>query len=177
MKMKKLTLDELNAAHEKFNSLEPRDGFYEFARGFTKSASINDKLGGALILIATWNIGRFRFANKSTILDELGRALIYSQPILEKLENERIETADINNIRKDIKEIYSRLSEIIGVEYTGASKLRSLNNTNLFVMWDKYIRDEYGFGKSADEYVRFLKECQQASKDIKLQDSLSIAKI
>ena len=175
--MKKLTLDDLNAAHEKFKSLEPRDGFYEFARGFTKSVSINDKLGGALILIATWNIGRFRFANKSTILDELGGALIYSQPILEKLENERIETADINNIRKDIREIYSRLSEIIGVEYTGASKLMSLNNTNLFVMWDKYIREEYGFGKSADEYVRFLKECQQASKDIKLQDSLSIAKI
>src|SRR3989344_9334203 len=58
--MKKLTLDDLNAAHEKFKSLEPRDGFYEFARGFTKSVSINDKLGGALILIATWNIGRFR---------------------------------------------------------------------------------------------------------------------
>jgi len=174
--MKKLTLDDLNAAHEKLMQLEPRGGFYDFARIFTGRESITDNIAGALILTATWNSGRFRFANKSTILDELGRALIYSRPILEKLENERIETADINNIRKDIREIYSRLSEIIGVEYTGASKILSLNNTNLFVMWDDYIRKEYGFGKSADEYVRFLGECQQASKDIKLQDSISIAK-
>ena len=44
-------------------------------------------------------------------------------------------------------------------------------------MWDKYIREEYGFGKSADEYVRFLKECQSAAKDIKWQhDSVSLAK-
>ncbi len=175
--MKKLTLDDLNVVHEKFKSLEPRDGFYEFARIFAGRDSITDKTGGALILTATWNSGRFRYANKSTILDELRETLVYSQPILEKLEEERLETADINNIRKDIREIYSRLSEIIGVEYTGASKLMSLSNTNLFVMWDKYIRDEYGFGKSADEYVRFLEECQSATKDIKWQhDGVSLAK-
>lgn len=175
--MKKLTLDDLNAAHEKFMLLEPKGGFYDFAKAFIERESIYDKIGGALILIATWNSGRFRFANKSTIIDELGEAFMYSQPLFKELKGKRLETANFDEIQGDIKEIYSRFSKIRGVEYTGASKLMSLYNTNLFVMWDKYIREEYGFGQSADEYARFLKECKESTKDVEWQNiKVSLAK-
>lgn len=175
--MKKLTLDDLNIAHEKFMLLEPKGGFYDFAKVFIERESIYDKIGGALILIATWNSGRFRFANKSTIINELEEAFMYSQPLFKELGGKRLETANFDEIQEDLKEIYSKFSKIRGVEYTGASKIMSLNNTGMFVMWDKYIRDEHGFGQSADEYARFLKECQCATNEIKWQhDSVSLAK-
>lgn len=171
MKMKKLTLNDLNIAHEKFMLLEPKGGFYDFAKDFIEHESIYDKIGGALILIATWNSGRFRFANKSTIIDELGEAFMYSQPLFKELKGKRLETANFDEIQKDIKEIYSRFSKIRGVEYTGTSKVMSLNNTGMFVMWDNFIREKYSFGETADEYVRFLKECKESIKDVEWQNT------
>lgn len=175
--MKKLELGSLIKSHEEFRNV-PGNEIYNLARFITGEGGISNQAGGAIILLATWNKQRFRIVKDYDALnDSIKLAFENSRPSFYRLENERLETANFDAIEDDIKEIYSRFSRIKGVEYTGASKVMSINNTSLFVMWDKYIRDKYGFGESAEEYARFLKECQWATKDIKWQhDSVSLAK-
>ena len=177
MKMKKFELGSLVKVHEEFKNV-PGNKIYNLARFITQEGGISNQICGAFILLATWNKQRFKIVKDYDALkDSIELAFENSKPSFYRLENERLETANLDAIQNDVIEIYSRFSKIRGVEYTGASKVMSINNTNLFVMWDKYIRDKYGFGESAEEYARFLKECQWATNETKWQhNSVSLAK-
>jgi hypothetical protein len=55
------------------------------------------------------------------------------------LDGKNIRTADFDRLREDISAIYNTLSQIKGIQYTGAPKMKHLRNRELFVMWDAYI--------------------------------------
>ena len=65
-----------------------------------------------------------------------------------------LQTVEFDEIKDTIKKIYSALSKVKGVEYTGASKVMHLINRKLFVMWDSYIRKGYGLKSNDAEGIK-----------------------
>lgn len=147
-----------------FEEMFGRKNFYDL------SMEIKEKypLHASIILLATWNIGRFRFVlnNAKDFLNNLKKTIDECKPLFEKIKDKNFLTADFDEIKHIVKQIYENLSKIRGIEYTGASKLMHLFNKNLFVMWDDTIRRKLGYGTSADEYLNFLKCMQQKFKSI-----------
>jgi hypothetical protein len=80
-------------------------------------------------------------------LMDLNEALDKCRPLFEQLREERFQTANFDEIGEIVKQIYSILSKVKGVEYTGVSKLMHLFCPNLFVMWDGFIRRKIQSGE------------------------------
>jgi len=84
---------------------------------------------------------------------------------LSKLCKEDLSTTELDTISKKIGNLHD---EIMNAKWksekgktkrvgpTSASKVLHLTASNLFMMWDRKIRDHYGFKESGEEYVRFL---------------------
>jgi len=155
-------------ACEKYPKIEGRAGFYDVAVEIADT----HPLQASIIILATWNVGRFRFyASNSQTLISLKKAINECKPLFERIK-EKVKEADFrkvdfNEIRDHVKTIYATLSKSKGVEHTGASKIMHLLKRDLFVMWDRDMRKEYGY-KVADEnnYFDFLKRMQEKFKDI-----------
>lgn len=144
-----ITLTELKEKCGEFEEKEGRAGFYDLA------IEIKDiyPLQAAVIILATWNVGRFRFiVNNPQNLSNLRNALTQCKPIFEALKNKDFKTCNFDELKEEIEKVYSILSKVEGVEYTGASKVFHLFCPNLIVMWDSCIRDEYKKKKYEDEY-------------------------
>jgi hypothetical protein len=107
----------------------------------------------------------------------------------QRLDGKNIRTADFGSLHEDISAIYDALSQIKGIQYTGAPKLMHLRNRELFVMWDAYIRGlkprkayerldvvKHGdwevkkYGSSADDYVQYLKDMQKRFAGVSFGD-------
>lgn len=140
-----------------------RANFYDVA------IEIVDKhpLQASIIILAVWNFNRFRFfSSDSKNLAKLREALDNCWSLFEKTEDEDIKTINFDMHKDTIKKIYDSFSKVRGVEYTGASKVMHLMNRNLFVMWDRSIRDKLNYGSSAGEYLRFLRDMQKEIKNV-----------
>jgi len=142
-----VTLSELKEKCRKFEKRERRAIFYKLA------SEIKDDhpLQAAVIILATWNAGRFRLAGKKEII-KLKDALNSCKPLFDKLKDKEFRTSNFDELANEIKEIYSKLSKIKGVKHTGASKIFHLFCPNLIVMWDNCIRGEYGKKKCRERY-------------------------
>ncbi|MBU4502863.1 MAG: hypothetical protein KKA79_09785, partial [Nanoarchaeota archaeon] len=138
-----------------------------------------------IILLATWNIGTFRFALKNFEINGFKEKIKKVSPYFNKMEGERFQTINFDEYKEDIKKIFKTLSQIGVVKYTGASKLMHLKNRDVFIMWDDYIRGgkaqkyydklrivKNGFWKfkryekDAESYFQFLKDMQDRFKNI-----------
>jgi len=113
-------------------------------------------------------MNRFRFmANDTRKLVDLKKAIEECKPLFEQLKGKNFKTVNFNEIKDTVELIYSKFSQINGVEYTGTSKVLHLLNRDLFVMWDKDIRNEYGFDVAdGSDYFNFLKLMQEKFKDV-----------
>lgn len=171
-KKRKMRLEELLEKSREFGELEAEGSFYYLARNLLENGF---KLEACILLLATWNTGNFRYWSNG-IIKPLKNALEEQKRNFVLLQNERLRTADFGRISPVMSEIYKELSQIKGVLYTGASKLMSLNNPELFIMWDEPIRKNYGLKKSAKEYVLFHKMMQEAVRDIDWQYEKPLAK-
>ena len=80
----------------------------------------------------------FDLNNFKEIVDNL-------KPYFEKFKEKSFETINFNDYEEDVKHIFETLAKIKGIQYTGASKLMHLTIPEVFVMWDAYIRKEWGF--------------------------------
>jgi len=134
-----VTLSELKEKCRKFEERERRAIFYKLA------SEIKDDhpLHAAVIILATWNVGRFRLAGKEEII-KLKDALNSCKPLFDKLKDREFRTSNFDELANEIKEVYSKLSKIEGVKHTGVSKIFHLFCPNLIVMWDDCIRKMYG---------------------------------
>lgn len=146
---------------EEYKNVEGRASFYDVATEIVK----DHPLHASIILLAVWNVGRFRFfASNTKNLVDLQNAIAGCSPLFEgikkKTTGKGFKTVNFDEIAKTVKDIYSKLSKVEGVKYTGASKVMHLINRELFVMWDTDTRDFLHYGTSADEYFRFLKDMQ-----------------
>lgn len=166
--------EELLAKHEEFRRKEGRASFYDFAM------EIADKhpLQAAIIILATWNARRFRFVvNDPRNLMKLKDAVRKCGRLFGNLREKSLQTVDFDEIGEIVNKIYSSLSSIKGVEYTGASKVMHLFCPNLIVMWDGYIRAEYKRhyiicdGSSPKDFLSFQKLMQRLCKNVRWNDS------
>jgi len=144
-----ITLDELEEKCREFEKIEGRASFYELALEIKEIYPLQ----ASIIILATWNMGRFRFfASDSKNLVELKIALNSCKPLFNNLKDKDFRTINFDKIANEIKNIYSILSKVKGVEFTGASKIFHLFCPKLIVIWDSYIRDEYKKKKYEKKY-------------------------
>ena len=151
-----VTLSELKEKCRKFEERERRAIFYKLA------SEIKDDhpLQAAVIILATWNAGRFRLAGKKEII-KLKDELNSCKPLFDKLKGKEFRTSNFDELANEIKEIYSKLSKIEGVKHTGASKIFHLFCPNLIVMWDDCIRRMYGNNPTWQDFLNFQKLMQK----------------
>jgi hypothetical protein len=170
----------------RYEAEESRGSFYDVAvnlhnKGLTVEAY--------LLLLATWNFASFRYAVTSFDLVSFGHTVDSLEKHFQRLDGKNIRTADFGSLHEDISAIYDALSQIKGIQYTGAPKLMHLRNRELFVMWDAYIRGlkprkayerldvvKHGdwevkkYGSSADDYVQYLKDMQKRFAGVSFGD-------
>lgn len=160
----KMNEETLRKACKDYQRLEGRASYYDVAVEIADT----HPLQASIIILATWNVGRFRFyASDSKTLIDLRRALKECEPLFEKVKGEDFKTAKFDKIGDVVKRIYSILSKVKGVEYTGASKVIHLLNRDLFVMWDKDTREEYGYYiADGNDYLNFLKDMQKRFENV-----------
>lgn len=131
-----------------------------------------------IFMLSTWNFARFRFAIKTFDLDRFNKIMRGLEPRFKKFYTRSFKTIDFDKYEKDIKMIFKTLSEIKGIEKTGASKLMHLKEPEVFVMWDRYIRKHYGFvNGNADDYFDFLRKMQELFSDAKAGSDRTLAKL
>ncbi len=159
-----LTTTDFKNTIEKFSKVEDtRDEIWKraeilMAKGYDIEAY--------LLILATWNFARFRYAMKDFDLTKFETTMRDLQPYFDKVRVMKFETINFENQRENIEHIYDKLAKIRGIEYTGATKIMALKNPRLFVMWDTGIRrlynDELYRGKKipakpkGKDYVDFL---------------------
>ncbi len=164
--------------HLKYRRLEGRAGFYDAALEIVD----DHPLQASIIILAVWNTMGFRpNASNSQNLIDLIRGIKKCKNKLKFLEGYNLKNVNFkdNKIENIIKQVYSYLSKIEIVKYTGASKVMHLLNRELFVMWDKGTRKEYGYKDKADEndYFDFLKFMQKKFSHIPWNNSkITLAK-
>ena len=92
-------------------------------------------LQAAVIILATWNAGRFRFMiNDPHSLVDLKNALKNCEHIFEELKDEEFRTANFDDLKESVETAYSILSRVEAVKYTGAFKIFHLFCPKLIVM-------------------------------------------
>ena len=159
-----MDIETLKKACKEYKREEGRASFYDVALEI-----VDDRpLQASIIILAVWNMSRFRFmASDTKNLVDLKKAIEECKPLSERLKGKDFKTVDFDEIKDIVEQIYSSLSKVYGVEYTGASKVMHLLNRDLFVMWDTDTRKKYGFHVAdGTDYFNFLKLMQEKFKDI-----------
>jgi len=129
-------------------------------------------------MMATWNFARFRYAVRTFNLVEFERETKELETIFQKFYSKDFKTINFDVYFSEIKKIFNTLAGIKGIEKTGATKLMHLKAPKLFVMWDGYIRNYYGFKKGDyRDYIAFLKLMQERFKNIKPKSGRTLAKL
>ena len=132
-----------------------------------------------LLILATWNFARFRYATRDFDLRGYHRTLDRLDELLHLLDKRDLMDTDLPEHRKRITDAFDRLARIEGIRYTGAAKILHLLCPRFFVMWDRFISGQYPkyrylaldivqsgfwpcrrFRSSGDGYYDFLEFCQ-----------------
>lgn len=114
-----------------------------------------------LLILATWNSARFRYALQRFRVDRFEQTLRRLEPTFRKFYRRDFATIDFDQHTQDIKRLFTTLANIKGIEKTGAPKLMHLKAPRVFMMWDGAIRRHYGCRRGdAADYVMFLKLMQ-----------------
>lgn len=159
----------------KFSERELRWDFYPMFFGLMKKGC---KVEASLLMLSTWNFACFRYAVRGFNLDRFTKVIKNVEFTLKRLQREDFRTIDFNKYSKEIKKGFKILADIKGIQKTGAPKIMHLMVPRVFVMWDAYIRDYYGFKKGdANDYLAFLKLMQKQFPNIKSSSSRTAAKL
>ena len=159
----------------KFSKKESRWDFYPM---FFKLMRKGFKIEAFLLMLSTWNFACFRYALRGFNLDKFKRAIKGVEPYIKKMGKENFDTINFDKYSKDIKKMFKILSRIKGVQKTGAPKLMHLMAPRVFVMWDAYIRNYYGFKKGDEnDYFSFLKSMQEKFPNVKNFSGRTAAKL
>lgn len=154
-----MDVEALKRVCDEYKRLEGRASFYDVAVEIVDDFPLQ----ASIIILAVWNTARFRYMmSDSQNLIDLKKAIEDSKPLFQSLKKKDLKTVNFDEIENTVKRIYSMFSKVLGVEYTGASKVMHLLNRNLFVMWDKDTREEYGcYIADEDDYFSFQKKMQE----------------
>jgi hypothetical protein len=188
MSTKKISINEFMKSIEKFRATEKGGSLYDMAINLINNSFRTEAY---ILILATWNSGHFRFVGHFRI-NEFERQIKTLQPLINKMKSETIKYINVDKHATDIDAIYTTLSQIKGVKYTGASKIMHLLNPQLFIMWDNYIRgkrarryyrnlyivkkgywcpERHRYGDDAKHYIRFLQDMQNFFGHLNYEDS------
>lgn len=169
-----MTQEEFDQYLKKFDQLEKRGTFYPM---FLNMIDKGFETEAFLFILSTWNFAVFRYAMKDFDLKNFQKIVNELKPYFNKFKDKSIETINFDDYKKEIIHLFDSLSEIKGIQFTGASKLMHLTIPNVFVMWDGYIRKACGFKKgNSEDYFNFLKKMQKEFKDIQKRNGRTLAK-
>lgn len=115
-----------------------------------------------------WGMMAQPLARKGMKWAQIGTKLRRLEPHFKALRKESlllIKFEDKGN-SAHIKEIYEELDSIKYVGPTAVSKIMHLINPEIFIMWDKKIRDMYNVADSASGYLKFLGKNQRLLKTV-----------
>ena len=157
---------ELISYHRSYMEKEGRYKFFEMAR---KLLWKDYKTEGRLLLLYGWNSAWLAKRSGEFNLDRFEETLEKCKPCFDELRGESLQKIVLEDHKKDIKDIYDTLSSVEDIKHTGASKLMCLENPELFVMWDKGIREEVYCIKgeaSGEKYFSFLEIVKEKAKNV-----------
>ena len=157
---------ELVIYHMLYMKEEGRYKFFEMAR---KLLCKDYKTEGRLLLLYGWNSAWLAKRSGEFKLDRFVETFEKCKPYFDKLQGESLQTIVLEDHEEDIKHIYDTLSSVEDIKSTGASKLMSLENPELFVMWDRGIRKEIYCIKgeaTGENYFRFLEVVKEKAKNV-----------
>ena len=182
-----ITNEKFRKATLEYDETERRGSFYNMSVNLLDSGF---EIEAYILLLATWNFAAFRYAVKDFDINGLIETTNKLSPYFDKIKNENFKEINFDEYKEDIKRIFGNLSQIKGIQYTGASKVMHLKNRKVFVMWDRYISGQepkkyykelqivkdycWEFKKyktDAEDYFQFLKDIQARFKDIEFQHS------
>jgi len=144
-----ITNEEFRKATLEFDEIEKRGSFYNMSVNLFD----NDfEIEAYILLLATWNFAAFRYAVKDFDIYGLRETIRELTPCFDRMKNQRFKEIDFDDYKEDTEKIYTTLSQIKGIRYTGASKVAHLKNREVFAMWDRYI--------SGQEPEKYYKELQ-----------------
>lgn len=161
-------------AVNEYDEREGRADFFALCRGLIEHGF---EVEACMLLLATWNFARFRYAVKQFDIEGFRNTLTGLNDHFRQLRDQTIMSIDLSTHGSHITAIFEALSTIRGIEFTGAPKLMHLKNPDLFVMWDEYIRGAktkkyYGqleilrsrewtykkYDKNSEGYISFLED-------------------
>ncbi len=123
------------------------------------------------LFLSTWNFANFRFVMDKFDLEKFMNEMERLEPFFKKFDNKSFDDINFDSFEEEIKKIYTTLSKINGIKFTGASKIMHLRKPCIFVMWDGYIRREYGIRKKDYKgYIRFLKKMQNQFRNLSINE-------
>lgn len=159
----------------KFSEKELKNDFYPMFLNLMKRGF---KIEAFLLMLSTWNFACFRYAVRGFNLDGFIKTIKRLNPSFKKFQKEDFKTINLEKYSKDIKKIFRDLANIKGIQKTGAPKLMHLMMPKVFVMWDGYIRNYYGFKKGDEnDYFKFLKLMQKEFQNVKDLSGRTTAKL
>ena len=177
----------IEATKEFDDDIEKRGSFYNMAIGLINN---NFEMEAYFLILATWNFARFSRVRGGFDIIGFKEKIKELNPYFDPLRNEDFRTINLDKYEDNIKKIFTTLSSIEGVKFTGASKIMHLKNRSVFVMWDGYIKGEktkkyYNeleivkkgdwkikkYSKDSEGYFQFLKDMQEKFKDINFQSN------
>jgi len=158
--------EDFEEAHKEFEKLEKNGSFYPL---FTKLVNQEDKLIAYLFILSTWNFAGFRYLINKFDINKFAKTIDDLEPLFNKFEGKKLRTTNFEDFEKEINEIYNVLSS--QVKSVGATKIMHIRKPELFIMWDRRIREYYGLrDDSAQTYIKFLKQMQNKFKNIKVDE-------
>lgn len=133
-----IEIQSFNRAVNEFNK-EGRTDFFKLAQKLIKS---DFEIEGLLLILATWNFAKFRYAIKKFDIDHFIKTVDGLRANFNSFDGKDFASINFDAHKSDIEAIFNGLSAIKGIEYTGAPKLMHLKNPDVFVMWDSFIRGD-----------------------------------
>lgn len=177
-----ITENKFKKAISQFKRLEKRGSFYDMA---VKLIDKSFEIEAYSLILATWNFANFRYAVKEFDINNFEKKIEKISAYFDKLNMQKFRTINFDRYSKEIKEIYTVLSSIDGIKYTGASKLMHLKNREIFIMWDGYIKGNKSrkyynnleivkngdwevkkYGDGPESYLQFLQNMQNLFKNM-----------
>lgn len=160
---------------KRFSQKELRWDFYPLFLNLMKKGFETES---CLLMLSIWNSARFRYAVRGFNLDKFENTLKKLRPSFKKFEKLDFKTINFRDYKSDIKKIFKTLAAIKGIEKTGTPKLMHLKVPKVFVMWDTFIREHYGFNEGGtDDYFDFLEKTQNIFKNAEVLKDRTLAKL
>jgi hypothetical protein len=182
-----ISQQEFEGALTKFDKVETMRGrLYCNALGLI---SRGFRVEAHMLILATWNFARFRYALRDFNLPAFEHVLSRLRRSLQPLASYDLMSIDLAKHQDTIVSSFDTLAAIKGIEYTGATKVLHLLNSRVFVMWDRFISGQYPkryyeglgivrsgfwpyrkFQSSGRGYLDFLTACQERFRGLRSPD-------